>query len=221
VTTAPQEFHPSPGERVVLVVDRPWWPSPAAPGNGIVGVVLDDPPSPSMLNPPVPVVGGLTPDLFREGEGIDLDGTRGRVTVTGVRPVEVVTVFVVREDGKLLLLRRSERVGSFRGRWAGVSGYLEDPTPEQQAFREVAEETGIDRPRVLSHRAGRPVYARDGATVYVVHPFLFRVARPDVRLDWEHTECAWVPPEEIDRRPTVPNLDRAWRAVTAPAERKR
>ena len=51
---------------------------------------------------------------------------------------EVVTAFLRRDD-KLLLLRRSAAVGSYRGRWSAVSGYLEDPTPQAQARRETLE----------------------------------------------------------------------------------
>ncbi|ELK44964.1 translation initiation factor aIF-2B subunit alpha, partial [Haloferax sp. BAB-2207] len=39
----------------------------------------------------------------------------------------VVTVFL-RHDGRVLLTRRSDAVGTYQGRWAGVSGYVEgDP----------------------------------------------------------------------------------------------
>ncbi|GAI08379.1 unnamed protein product, partial [marine sediment metagenome] len=44
--------------------------------------------------------------------------------------------------GEILLLRRSERVGSYRGRWAGVSGYIEK-TPDEQAMVEIEEETSL------------------------------------------------------------------------------
>jgi ADP-ribose pyrophosphatase YjhB (NUDIX family) len=204
----------------VLVVARPWWPPPAVRPPKVAAVVLDEPPSGRDPDPSVPVVAGLASDLFREGERIEVDGDLGRVFSPELHGIEVVTVFLQRADGRLLLLRRSDKVGSFRGRWAGVSGFLEDPTPEQQAFREVREETGLEPADLSVERAGRPVYARDGTTVYVVRPFLFRTRRTDVRLDWEHTESEWVEPSEIDRRATVPKLDRAWRAVAPTSGRK-
>ena len=69
-------------------------------------------------------------------------------------------------------------------------------------------------------RVGRLVYARDGGTIYTVHPFRFCALRTEVRLDWEHTEAEWVDPTAIDESPTVPNLDRAWRSVAPPRLRK-
>ncbi|MFQ5925733.1 MAG: NUDIX domain-containing protein, partial [Dehalococcoidia bacterium] len=55
----------------------------------------------------------------------------------------VVTCFL-EHDNKIKLFRRSERVGVYRGRWAGVSGYVEEGnTPYQQALEEIEEETGL------------------------------------------------------------------------------
>ena len=160
-----------------------------------------------------PVVGGLGPDLFRNGEVVALDGEAGTVELDGVSEVRVVTSFLERPDGRILLLRRSEKVGSFRGAWAGVSGFLEDPTPEDQAIREIREETGVPAASLTLRAHGRPVLAREGQRVFVVEPFRFGVEEPAIRLDWEHTEFAWVDPAEIDRRPTVPKLGQAWEAV--------
>ncbi|HYB79695.1 MAG TPA: NUDIX domain-containing protein, partial [Thermoplasmata archaeon] len=93
--------------------------------------------------------------------------------------------------------------------------FLEDPTPLDQAYREVREEVGIAPEALRLEADGAPVFARDGASVFVVYPFLFRTATTELRLDWEHTRAEWVPPEEIRRRPTVPKLDRVWEVVTA------
>jgi ADP-ribose pyrophosphatase YjhB (NUDIX family) len=190
--------------------------SPLPPGDepaAVVGFVLEG--RPGSLPPDLgrPAVGGLNQDLFREGEAIEVDGDAGAVTLDGVREVRVVTAFLERSDGKILLLRRSDRVGSFQGQWAAVSGFLEDPTPLEQARREVAEETGVGRSDLELVRGGDPVLARVGETVYIVHPFRFATRNESVRLDWEHTEAEWVLPEEIVRRPTVPKLLEAWEAV--------
>ncbi len=168
-------------------------------------------PSLSAVGPPI--VGRLEPDIFREEDPIEIDGGVGRVELAGVREVRVVTSFIEREDHRLLLLRRSAKVGSFQGRWAGVSGYLETDEPLDQALTEIREETGISSAELTLLARGRMVYARDGDRVFAVHPFRFRARAPTVRLDWEHSELAWVDPAEVPRRETVPKLDRVLRAV--------
>ena len=105
-----------------------------------------------------------------------------------------------------MIVRRSEKVGSFRGRWSAISGHLEGrEDPKARAVQEVREETALRR---LSFRAaGAPILARHDATMYVVHPFLFDVPSRRVRLDWENVEHRWVHPgEELDRLQTVPRL---------------
>lgn len=52
----------------------------------------------------------------------------------------------MRRGRKVLILKRSQKVGSYPGRWAGVSGFIEEnETPMDAARREVYEETGIRR----------------------------------------------------------------------------
>lgn len=55
----------------------------------------------------------------------------------------MVTCFL-ESDGQILILRRSQQVGGYRGRWAGVSGYIET-TADEQAMVEIEEETSLDR----------------------------------------------------------------------------
>ncbi|HYK92894.1 MAG TPA: NUDIX domain-containing protein [Thermoplasmata archaeon] len=166
-----------------------------------------------------PTVGGLPCDVFRDADRVRVNGSTGIVELEGVREIRVVTSFLERADGRILLLRRSSAVGSYQGRWAGVSGFLEDPTAEEQARREILEETGVGSSELDLRASGRTVYARDGDRIFSIDPFRFRVADPVIRLDWEHTEFAWIAPDELGRFPTVPQLDRAWRAVAGTTER--
>jgi len=53
----------------------------------------------------------------------------------------VVTCFL-ESDGEILILRRSGQVGTYQGRWAGVSGYIET-TADEQALVEIKEEAGL------------------------------------------------------------------------------
>jgi ADP-ribose pyrophosphatase YjhB (NUDIX family) len=128
---------------------------------------------------------------------------------------KVVTCFLLRRAAagdEVLLLRRSQEVGTYRGRWAGVSGYLEENEPLAQAYREVEEEAGLAREEVRLLKTGEPLEVVDAEAGrrWIVHPFLFEV-RPgaQVRVDWEHTEARWVRPEEVFAFETVPQLAEA------------
>jgi len=124
---------------------------------------------------------------------------------------QVVTVFLSHAN-RVLVLKRSDKVGTYRGRWAGVSGYLEIEDPVEQAYTEMAEEVGLSRKDVTLVRRGKPleVIDEDRDLAWRVHPFLFAVSEPNkIRLDWENLEMRWILPEEIDHLETVPALKEA------------
>ncbi len=68
----------------------------------------------------------------------------------------------------------------------------------------MAEETGITNAR-LEGRA-ETLRIRDGTYIWSIYPFLFEVGDEEVKLDWEHTECAWVDVEDIKDYDTVPGF---------------
>ncbi len=120
---------------------------------------------------------------------------------------QVVTCFL-ESDGEILLLRRSEQVGSYRGRWAGVSGYIEKTTDEQ-ALVEIEEETGLYRENLKLIKGEKPLTVEDEklGVRWVVHPYLFHIKdRGKIRIDWEHKEVRWIDPKDIDNYETVPKL---------------
>jgi 8-oxo-dGTP diphosphatase len=128
----------------------------------------------------------------------------------------VVTCFLLRRDrgrDEVLLVRRSDRVRTYRGRWAGVSGYVEPGVdPQTQAYVELREETGLTPEEVTLVRSGAPlpVHDREAALRWVVHPFLFLVSAPDrVHIDWEARELRWVATGDIAEFDTVPGLAEA------------
>lgn len=117
----------------------------------------------------------------------------------------VVTCFL-ECDARILILRRSEMVGSFQGRWAGVSGYVET-TADEQTLIEIEEETGLRREDLELVRKGDPLEAEDEGIRWIVHPYLFRIKEWNkVKIDWEHNKIRWIKPGDIDNYETVPML---------------
>jgi len=120
---------------------------------------------------------------------------------------QVVTCFLEFEN-KVLLLRRSERVGSYQGRWAGVSGYIET-TADKQALVEIKEETSLSGEDIKLIKKGRPLEVKDEklGVKWVVHPYLFQIKdRDKIRIDWEHKEIKWIGSEDSGKYETVPML---------------
>jgi 8-oxo-dGTP diphosphatase len=125
----------------------------------------------------------------------------------------IVTTFLLRHDGpepRLLVVKRSQRVGSYRARWAGVSGFIEEGvSPEKQAYTEIREETGLQAEQVRLLKRGKVVEHVDEelGRRWLIHPFLVEVLEPEaVKLDWEAEEMRWVAPSELASYETVPKL---------------
>ncbi len=119
----------------------------------------------------------------------------------------MVTCFL-ESDGEILLLRRSGQVGSYQGRWAGVSGYIET-TADEQALTEIEEETSLSEECLKLIKKGRPLVVKDDklGVKWVVHPYLFHIKdRDKIKIDWEHKEARWIQPRDIDNFETVPKL---------------
>ena len=107
-----------------------------------------------------------------ETDSISRDPTR--------RLTPVVTAFLS-SGGQVMLARRSDKVGTYRGAWAGISGYVER-LPLEQAFVEIEEEANLTPPDVELRGIGIPIIVEDSSLgrAWVVHPFLFDVANEAV-----------------------------------------
>ncbi|HOK28773.1 MAG TPA: DUF126 domain-containing protein [Methanomassiliicoccaceae archaeon] len=159
----------------------------------------------------VPLVDGIDLSLLRTGDRCTVDGTAGTVELPDVKEVHVVSCFL-QCDEKVLMLKRSDKVGTFKGHWAAVSGYVEeDETPRQTALKEVREELNMLEPELV--RSGQPMRVRDGDVIWVVHPFLFQTKERSITIDWEHTEFRWVSPSEMAGLNTVPGLEAVYRSL--------
>ena len=119
----------------------------------------------------------------------------------------VVTCFL-ESDGEILILRRSGQVSTYRGRWAGVSGYIET-TADEQALVEIKEETSLSEEELKLIKKGKPLPIKDeGLGIkWVVHPYLMHIKdRSKIKIDWEHKETKWIKPEDIDNYEAMPML---------------
>lgn len=127
----------------------------------------------------------------------------------------VITAFV-KYKNKILLLKRSNKVGTYRGRWNVVAGFLDDKKRvREKAMEEISEEVGLRKNDVEFVRAGIPFKVKDKKInkIWVVHPILFESKTNKIKLDWEHTNYRWIFPNQLKRYKITPRLDESLRRV--------
>ncbi len=154
----------------------------------------------------IPMIDGIEISLLRNCDRVVVNADEGYVEIPGVSVKDAITVIVRRKD-RVLMLKRSQSVGSCRGKWAGVSGHMEgSEAEEERAMKEIEEETGM-KARII--KKGELILARDRGLIWRIHPFLAEVeesAEPEI--DWEHSKYRWIMPEEVYDYNTVPKLDK-------------
>jgi len=128
-----------------------------------------------------------------------------------MRSTKIVTSFI-KDNEKLLILRRSDKVKSMKGLWAGISGIIEkNEEPLKRAKIEIFEEVGITEERIAlvktseEMRINSPQYENHEWEIF---PFLFEAKNPTIRLNWENSEFKWINIEELENYETVPSLQK-------------
>jgi 8-oxo-dGTP pyrophosphatase MutT (NUDIX family) len=128
-----------------------------------------------------------------------------------MRATKIVTSFI-RDNGKLLILKRSDEVKSMKGLWAGISGIIEkNEEPLTRAKIEIFEEAGITEDKINLIKATEEI--RIHSPQYKNHeweifPFLFEVNNPKITLNWENSDFKWINIEELENYETVPSLQK-------------
>ena len=91
---------------------------------------------------------------------------------------KIVTCFL-KYRNKILILKRSNSVSTYQGKWAGISGYIDNPSnnPTDQAYKEIQEETGLTTNDITLVKQGIPFEIIDNTIKkkWIVHPYLFHV----------------------------------------------
>ncbi len=128
-----------------------------------------------------------------------------------MRYTKIVTSFIIDND-KVLILRRSDKVKSMRGLWAGISGIIEkNEDPLKRAVIEIFEEVGIPEDKIKLVRSAEemrihsPQYENHEWEIF---PFLFEAKSPEIKLNWENSEFRWISFKELENYETVPSLQK-------------
>ena len=124
----------------------------------------------------------------------------------------IVTSFI-KNDDKILILKRSDKVKSMKCLWAGVSGIIEknDATPLERAKIEIFEETGINEKEIELLKSIEQIKIESAQYKnheWNIFPFLFKAKNPQIKLNWENSDFNWIEPNEIKNYETVPELEK-------------
>ncbi len=128
-----------------------------------------------------------------------------------MRSTKIVTSFLT-DDDKFLILKRSQKVKTMKGLWAGVSGIIEkNEDPLERAKIEIFEELGIPENRFLLLKSVDQIQVESPQYKnheWEIFPFLFEAKGPKIKLNWENSEYQWINADEISNYETVPNLEK-------------
>ena len=128
-----------------------------------------------------------------------------------MRSTKIVTSFIT-DNGRLLILKRSGRVKTMKGLWAGISGIIEkNEEPLQRAKIEIFEETGIPEEDITLVKSSQKIMVDSPQYEdheWEIFPFLFESRNPIIRLNWENSDFRWIDVSELENYETVPSLQR-------------
>ena len=123
----------------------------------------------------------------------------------------IITAFI-KNNNKILILKRSDKVRSMRGLWSGVSGIIENnEIPINRAKIEIFEELGIKKSKINLVKSiekikiTSPQYENHEWEVF---PFLFETKESEIKLNWENSQHKWINVNELKNYETVPSLDK-------------
>ena len=128
-----------------------------------------------------------------------------------MRATKIVTSFI-QDEQKILILKRSDKVKTMKGLWAGISGIIEkNESPLTRAKIEIYEETGISEDKIKLIKSAEKL--RVNSPQYVNHeweifPFLFEAKNPEIKLNWENSEYLWITLDELKKYNSVPSLEK-------------
>ena len=119
--------------------------------------------------------------------------------------VLAVKGIIKREDGKILVLKRSDADDHKPGVWETVGGGMDrEETPQEALHREILEETGL----VVA--IGQPfnvfTFKKDTGEFKVGITFLCGLVIGEVKLSHEHSDFRWIDPKDFEQLESVPSL---------------
>ena len=109
---------------------------------------------------------------------------------------------IIENEGHILILKRSNKVAISKEKWAVIGGHYDElKTIKEKVLEEIFEETRISEGSIKSMELKKEYEFFDNtiSRKWIIFPVLVRLfKKPEIRLDWEHTEYKWIFPDELD-----------------------
>lgn len=120
----------------------------------------------------------------------------------------IVVTCIIENDNKLLILKRSEKMKSFRHRWSGISGYLENNEDLlSRALIEIYEETKIKKENITLRKIlNQCLIEIENNRIIIIQPFFFSSKTNIISLNWENCDYKWIKEDQVKNYNAVPKL---------------
>lgn len=138
----------------------------------------------------------------------------GRIDYSNEKECVVITIFVMYK-GKLLLMKRSDKVGTYKGKWMAVAGYYDESvTLRKKVEEELREEIDVvDYKKIEAFDLLMFEDKKIGKKWIIFNVVVELKKEPKIALDWEHTEYVWINPKTLEEYDTVPSLLQCFQKV--------
>jgi 8-oxo-dGTP pyrophosphatase MutT (NUDIX family) len=132
----------------------------------------------------------------------------GRIDYTNAKKAAVLIIFVKHKE-KILILKRSNKVHSYKGKWSTIAGFYDEIAKiDKKVAEELQEELKITKNYDIS--IGTPYWFEDkdiGKKWFRI-PVIVKLIKPvKIKIDWEHSEYKWINPKDFKKYDFAPGME--------------
>lgn len=128
----------------------------------------------------------------------------GRINYTSAKKAPVI-VCVVKCKEEILILKRSEKVLTYKNLWSFPAGFIDRPISlNVLALEELKEELGVKTSQIEKILWAKPYEFKDKCTWVRYVCLVELLEKPEIKLNEEHSEYLWIKPEKLIEHDCVP-----------------
>lgn len=136
----------------------------------------------------------------------------GRINYTDSDSAPTIAC-LIEQEGKILLVRRSNDVDNYKGKWDVITGFIDNPNIStlDHALLEIEEEIGLTQDELLEVDIRKPYKYNNKflKKTWMIFPVLVRLkSDPNIKLNNENTEFKWIDPKDAHNYDTVPDFEK-------------